>query len=50
MGKTARELMDEPDFIDIGAPVEEVKDEVKGAENTLIDRKDGDFAGEIHER
>jgi predicted transcriptional regulator len=49
MGKTARELMDDPDFIDADASVEEVKKEVEGVENTLIVRKDGEVAGEIHE-
>ncbi len=46
---TARELMDEPDFIDADAPVEEVKKEFEGTEDTLIVKKDGKFAGEIHE-
>lgn len=47
--KKARDLMDEPDFIDIDAGVDEVVEEVKGVENTLI-VKDGDEAvGEIHE-
>lgn len=49
MGKTARELMEDPDFIDADASVEEVKKEVEGVENTLIVRKDGEVAGEIHE-
>lgn len=41
--------MDEPDFIDADADIDEVVDEVKGSENTLIVRKDGDVTGEIHE-
>ncbi|WEL19905.1 HPP family protein [Candidatus Nanohalococcus occultus] len=47
--KTARELMDEPDFIEADASVEEVMEEVKGIENTLIVRKEGKVVGEIHE-
>lgn len=50
MGKTARELMDEPDFIDVEASVDDVKKEFEGVENTLIVQKDGNFAGEIHEQ
>lgn len=42
--------MDEPDFIEADASVDEVVDEVKGVENTLIVRKNGDFVGEIHEQ
>lgn len=46
---TARELMDEPDFIDIEASVEEVEKELSTIENTLIVRKNGEAVGEIHE-
>ena len=46
---TARELMEEPDFIDIGASVEEVEKELSTIENTLIVRKNGEAVGEIHE-
>lgn len=49
MSKTARDLMDEPDFIEHDASVEDVEDEFKGVENTLIVKNDGDFVGEIHE-
>ncbi|MFB6292393.1 MAG: HPP family protein [Candidatus Nanohaloarchaea archaeon] len=49
MVKTARDVMVDPDFIDVEASVEEVEKEFEGAENTLIVRKDGDFVGEIHE-
>ncbi|MFB6213221.1 MAG: HPP family protein [Candidatus Nanohaloarchaea archaeon] len=49
MGKTARELMDEPDFIDADAPVGDVEKEFQGSENTLIVRRDGEVIGEIHE-
>lgn len=47
--KTAQDLMDEPDFIDADADINEVKEKFEGAENTLIVRKDGNFVGEIHE-
>lgn len=47
--KTARELMDEPDFIDADASIDEVVEEVKGIENTLIVKQDGSVVGEIHE-
>lgn len=49
MGSTARELMQDPDFIDVEASVKEVEQELSGAENTLIVRKDEDVRGEIHE-
>lgn len=49
MGKTARELMDDPDFIDADADIEDVEKEFEGAENTLMVRKDGEMVGEIHE-
>lgn len=49
MGLTARELMDEPDFIEHDAPIEDVEKEVEGVENTLIVRKNGKFIGEVHE-
>ncbi len=41
--------MDEPDFVDIDASVEEVKEEVEGLENTLIVRDGEEVVGEIHE-
>ncbi len=49
MSKTARELMDDPDFIQEDASVEEVEDEFAGAENTLIVRRGEKVVGEIHE-
>lgn len=49
MSTSARELMDEPDFIDVEASVEKVKDEFLGAENTLIVKRNGEVVGEIHE-
>jgi predicted transcriptional regulator len=49
MPVTAEDLMDEPDFIDAEADIEAVKQEFEGSENTLIVRRDGDVAGEIHE-
>ena len=49
MSKAAHDLMDEPDFIDVEASVQEVREEFSGVENTLI-VKDGDkVVGEIHE-
>ena len=47
---TARDLMDEPDFIDAEAGIDEVVDELDSSENTLIVRRDGDVVGEIHEQ
>ncbi|MFB6100829.1 MAG: CBS domain-containing protein [Candidatus Nanohalobium sp.] len=47
---TARDLMDEPDFIDAEADIEDVVDELHTKENTLIVRRDGDAVGEIHEQ
>jgi predicted transcriptional regulator len=47
---TARELMDEPDFIDAEAGIDEVVGELDSSENTLIVRRDGDVVGEIHEQ
>lgn len=41
--------MDEPDFIQFDAPVEEVEEEFEGTENTLIVKKDDKVVGEIHE-
>lgn len=41
--------MDEPDFIEHDTSVEDVEDEFKGAENTLIVKRDGEVVGEIHE-
>lgn len=49
MSKTAEDLMQEPDFVDISATVDEVKKEFEGAENTLIVKDGEDFVGEIHE-
>jgi predicted transcriptional regulator len=47
---TARELMDEPDFIDADADIEDVVDELHTKENTLIVQRDGEAVGEIHEQ
>lgn len=47
---TARDLMDEPDFIDHDSDIDEVVDELDTKENTLIVRKDGEVVGEIHEQ
>lgn len=49
MPKTAEELMEEPDFVEVDADIEEVKKEFEGSENTLIVRKNGEVVGEIHE-
>ena len=49
MPMTARELMEDPDFVDVEASVEEVEKELSGAENTLIVRKNEGVVGEIHE-
>ena len=49
MSGTARDLMDEPDFIQYDASVEDVEDEFKGSENTLIVRKGDEVVGEVHE-
>lgn len=49
MAKTAKELMDEPDFIESNASLEEVEEEFSGSENTLIVKKDSEVVGEIHE-
>jgi predicted transcriptional regulator len=46
---TARELMDEPDFVEHDASIEKLAEEFKGSENTLIVRKNGKAVGEIHE-
>jgi predicted transcriptional regulator len=46
---TAREIMDEPEFVQYDAPIEEVIEKVKGAENTLIVKKDDEVVGEVHE-
>lgn len=50
MVSTARELMDEPDFIEHDADIDEVVDELDTRENTLIVRRDGKVVGEIHEQ
>jgi predicted transcriptional regulator len=49
MPMRARELMEDPDFVDFEASVEEVEKELSGAENTLIVRKNEGVVGEIHE-
>lgn len=49
MSVTAEDLMIEPDFIDADADIEQVKEEFKGSENTLVVKTDGEVAGEIHE-
>lgn len=49
MSVTAGELMEDPDFVNIEASVEEVEKELSGAENTLIVRRNGKVVGEIHE-
>ena len=41
--------MDEPDFIEPEAAIEEVVEEFKGSENTLIVREENNIMGEIHE-
>jgi CBS domain-containing protein len=46
----ARELMDDPDFIDYETDIDEVVDELHTQENTLIVRKDDEAVGEIHEQ
>ncbi|WP_347720556.1 CBS domain-containing protein [Candidatus Nanohalovita haloferacivicina] len=45
----AEDLMDEPDFIEPDAAIEEVVEEFKGSENTLIVREENKIMGEIHE-
>ncbi len=45
----ARELMDDPDFIDYDADIKDVVEELRSQENTLIVRRDGNVVGEIHE-
>lgn len=41
--------MDEPDFVEADASVDEVVEKVKGSEDTLIVRENGKIVGEIHE-
>lgn len=41
--------MDETDFIEPDAAIEEVVEEFKGSENTLIVREENKIMGEIHE-
>ena len=41
--------MDEPDFIDVDASVDDVEDEFSGSENSLIVKDEGEVVGEIHE-
>jgi CBS domain-containing protein len=45
----ARELMDEPDFIEYDASIEDVARELDSKENTLIVKKNEEPVGEIHE-
>lgn len=45
----ARDLMDDPDYIDHDASIDDVVDELRAQENTLIVRRNGDVIGEIHE-
>jgi predicted transcriptional regulator len=47
---TARELMEEPDFIEHDADVEDVVAELHEKENTLIIKRDGEVVGEVHEQ
>jgi CBS domain-containing protein len=42
--------MDDPDFIDYEADIDEVVEELHTQENTLIVRRDGEAVGEIHEQ
>lgn len=42
--------MDDPDFIDYEADIDEVVDELHTQENTLIVQRDGEAVGEIHEQ
>ncbi|WP_414837574.1 cyclic nucleotide-binding/CBS domain-containing protein [Candidatus Nanosalina sp. VS9-1] len=49
MSKTARDLMDEPDFIEHDASVKDVEKEFDSSENTLIVKHNGEAVGEIHE-
>ncbi len=49
MALTARDIMDEPDFIPHDTDIDTVVEEFHGSENALIVEKDGDFVGEIHE-
>ncbi|MFT4868490.1 MAG: CBS domain-containing protein [Colwellia polaris] len=46
---TARDIMDEPDYIPHDADMDQVIEDFHGSENTLIVTKNGDFVGEIHE-
>ena len=46
---TAEEIMDEPDFIEHDASIEDVARELDSKENTLIVKRDGEAVGEIHE-
>jgi predicted transcriptional regulator len=47
---TARDLMDEPDFIQHDTDIEEVVDELHNKENTLVVKRGGETVGEIHEQ
>jgi predicted transcriptional regulator len=49
MSATAGDIMEEPDFIDFEATVDDVFEELMGVENTLIVKKEGNVVGEIHE-
>lgn len=45
----AADLMDEPEFIEHDADIEEVVEKVRGVEDTLIVTENGKIVGEIHE-
>jgi predicted transcriptional regulator len=47
---TAGDIMDEPDFIQHDADIEDVVEELHTKENTLIVQRDGETVGEIHEQ
>ena len=49
MPKTARDLMDEPDFVPNDLSVEKVEEEFKGSENTLMVKRNDKVIGEVHE-
>ncbi|QKQ97929.1 CBS domain-containing protein [Candidatus Nanohaloarchaea archaeon] len=45
----ARELMEDPDFVEHDASIDDVVSEFQGSENTLMVKKDDEVVGEIHE-
>lgn len=47
--KTAEEVMDQPDFIQYDADIEDVVEELDSTENTLIVTRNDKAVGEIHE-